>query len=673
MQSFQELNLSPELMRAITELGYTAPSPIQAQALPILLAESTDFMGLASTGTGKTAAFGIPMLERIDPKNYKVQALVLCPTRELAIQVSGQIDLLGKFLGIRSLPVYGGAGYGDQIKGLKRGVPIVVGTPGRVLDHVTRGTLSLSSLKLVVLDEADEMISMGFKEDLQAILDTAPKDGSRNTWLFSATMGPDIRRVADEYLTDPKQVHINRTEVLSESVEQINYVTQESNKPEVLCKLMDAVDDFYGLIFCQTKALVTDLTSYLQQRKYAVDCLHGDMNQAAREKTMQSFRDRKIKVLICTDVASRGLDVKDVTHVINYSLPREMDSYIHRIGRTARSGKAGIAMNLVTPSHRGLVSRIERVTKSKMKEGTIPTRREIGAIKIARILKSFQAQDAFTRAVSLMDTEWKTAIAEMTPEEVAGRFLFMMYPEVFVEQREPDRASAGRGAVVREPRNGDRAPGTRTFTRDPRDSRGEDRGGDRDRRPAPRSYAEAGGSRGFTRPRPTPSFSPSGGAMGPSPVVVRGGDQDSAGFGDAPIREYAGPRPSRGFSDRGPAGAGRGGPSAGSDRGPRGFGGPSGASSAGFGGRAPRDFSRAGQRDYARSGSRDFAGARDAGTRDFSTPRADSPREYGSTREQTTGPRDFVGTRPSRGPSATPSTQPGHDGGSRPMRRGRES
>lgn len=430
VESFSELELSAPVMKAIKELGYEKPSPIQTQTLPILLGGPTDFIGLAATGTGKTAAFSIPLLEKIDPEKRVVQCLILCPTRELAIQVAEQIGLLGKYLGIRALPIYGGAPYGDQIRGLRQGATVVVGTPGRVIDHMEKGTLNLDGVTTVILDEADEMISMGFKDDLETILGSVPETQS-NIWLFSATMSPEVRRVADQYLNVPKQVQVNRTEMLPDTIEQLYYMTSESNKPEILCKLIDAAESFYGLIFCQTKSLVTDLTHYLTERGYKVDSLHGDKDQNARERTMQAFRDRKVTLLICTDVASRGLDVKDVTHVINYSIPRELDNYVHRIGRTARSGKTGFAMSLVTPSHRMLIGRIEKMTRSRMKEGKIPTRKEIGTKKVAHILTKFQAQAQFQKAIDLMDPEWKKEIAEMNREELAGRFLTLMFPEVF--------------------------------------------------------------------------------------------------------------------------------------------------------------------------------------------------------------------------------------------------
>jgi len=446
VETFNELNLNPSLKRAIGEMGYTKPSPIQAQALPVLLGPKTDFIGLAATGTGKTAAFTLPLLEKIDPNKKAVQAIILCPTRELCVQVTGQVNLLGKYMNIRALSIYGGAGYNEQFSGLKRMPAVIVGTPGRVIDHLERGTLELDEVRIVVLDEADEMISMGFREAMETILSEVPREHSLK-WMFSATMSPAVRRVADEFLKNPKMVQVNRTEMLSNTVEQIFYVTAEANKPEVLCKLIDEADDFYGIIFCQTKLLVANLTAYLVDRGYKVDCLHGDMSQNAREIAMQAFRDRRKMIMVCTDVASRGLDVKDVTHVINYSLPRELDSYVHRIGRTARSGKTGVAMSLVTKSHFHLLQKIERMTKSKFKEGAIPSRRVIGLKKINQMLAPFSDQPGFTRAIELMDQSWKDAIKDMSAEEVAARFMALLFPYVFNEkpQAKMARNEAARG------------------------------------------------------------------------------------------------------------------------------------------------------------------------------------------------------------------------------------
>jgi ATP-dependent RNA helicase DeaD len=466
--TFADLNINAKILRAIQDMGYESPSPIQAQALPQLLGQSTDFLGLAATGTGKTAAFSIPLLDQLDPSSRAVQGLVLCPTRELAMQVTDQINLLGKYLGVTALPIYGGASYNEQHRGLYRGAAIVVGTPGRICDHIRQGTLKLDKLKVLVLDEADEMISMGFKDDLTSVLDSVP-EGQAKTWLFSATMSPDVRRVADTYLKDPAQVQVNRTEMVPSSIQQIYYVTHESNKPDVLCKLIDSAEDFYGLIFCQTKALVADLSSHLMDRGYRVDSLHGDKTQAARETTMKAFRDRKVKVLICTDVAARGLDVKDVTHVINYSIPRELDSYVHRIGRTARCGKSGVAMSLIAPRQRNMIAQIERLTKSTLEAGTIPTRRELGKKKVSGFLPKFQEQEHFSRAIESMSDEWKAVIAAMTPEEVAGRFLTLNFTDIFNEKDVEAKPFGFNDSSYSERSNrGDRRPRARFGDRDER-------------------------------------------------------------------------------------------------------------------------------------------------------------------------------------------------------------
>jgi ATP-dependent RNA helicase DeaD len=420
-------------MKAITELGYEKPTPIQAQALPILLGEPLDFIGLAATGTGKTAAFGIPLIEKIDASKHGVQGLILCPTRELALQVSGQLNLIGKYKGVKAVPIYGGASYGDQIRGVKTS-SIVVGTPGRVLDHIERNTLPLRSVTTVILDEADEMISMGFKEDLEAILKNVPRELSR-TWLFSATMDRNVRKIADYYLREPRHVQVNRDEMLSTTVEQIFYVTKESNKREILAKIIDSAQDFYGLVFCQTKAIVTELSQFLLEQGYKVDSLHGDKDQRARERTLNNFRERNVNILVCTDVASRGLDVKDISHVVNYSIPRELESYVHRIGRTARSGKAGLAISLVTPANRSLIPRIERMTRSQMREGKIPTRKDVGSKKITEIFSRFQKQQDYSKALELLDDNWKKEIAEMSREAIVSKFLMLTFSSLFDDSK----------------------------------------------------------------------------------------------------------------------------------------------------------------------------------------------------------------------------------------------
>ena len=441
MNSFSSLKLSEPVARAIAELGYSEPTAIQKEALPILLGAPTDFIGQAATGTGKTAAFGIPLLERVDPAARRVQGLVLCPTRELAVQVAGQISLFGKHKGVKAVPIYGGASYSAQIDGLKHGAAIVVGPPGRLIDLIDRQFLKLDGVKTLVLDEADEMISMGFKEELEKILKAVPRE-TGHIWLFSATMSREVRRVADAYLRKPRQVQINRDEMLSTTVEQVYYPCREGDKPELLLKIIESADEFYGLVFCQTKALVMDVTQFLLARGYKVDCLHGDKTQNDRDRTMKAFRDKQLSMLVCTDVASRGLDVKELTHVVNYSIPRELDAYVHRIGRTARSGKTGLAISLVAPSNRHLIGRIEHMTKSRMKEGKIPTRQEVAAKKVAKVLASFQAQEHYLRAAEFLGPDWEFATDDMDLKEIIARFLTMLSPELFEDAPKPAPAPA---------------------------------------------------------------------------------------------------------------------------------------------------------------------------------------------------------------------------------------
>ena len=528
MKNFDELNLSPPIMRAITELGYATPTPIQQETLPILLADDTDFLGLAATGTGKTAAFGIPLLERLVRNRAGVQALILCPTRELAIQVSGQIDLLGKYLGVKSLPIYGGTGYGDQIYGLKSGANVVVGTPGRVIDHIEKGTLKLDNLKTLILDEADEMISMGFQEDIERVLEAVPKDQA-NIWLFSATMGREVRGVADQYLKDPKQVQVNRTEMLPDTVEQIFYKIHEYDKPELLSKIIDASDEFYGIVFCQTKALVADLNNFLTERGYRVDCLHGDLDQTSRDRVMGGFREKKFTVLIATDVACRGLDVKDITHVVNYSIPRELDNYVHRIGRTGRSGKKGLALSFVTNSHRELIGRIERMTKSRMKEGTIPSAKEVARKKLERVQNSFSAVTHVSKIAEFLPEDWKAALGAMEKEEIASRFIALLLPQLLKDNR-AERMQDSR-APQAEARQG---RGDRGGERSDRGYRGGSRGGDRG---SDRGYARRERSGEGEARRSRPSF-----AAGKKKFS---GGERSTPWGGKPTHKAAGEKHSR--------------------------------------------------------------------------------------------------------------------------------
>ena len=423
--SFSQFKVNPSLAKAIQELGFETPTPVQTETLPILLGKPTDFLGLAATGTGKTAAFAIPLLEKLKQGDLKkqVQGLVLCPTRELAKQVAEQINLLARYQGTKALAIYGGSDYSGQLRALKEGVSIVVGTPGRIIDHLERGTLVLNQLKTVILDEADEMISMGFKEEIELILSKIGKNNQHNTWLFSATMSKEIRKIADQFLHQPAQVSIAKPTGKQVPIRQFYFEVHEDQKTQAVQNLIGSVEDFHGLVFCQTKNLVIELTQALQMSGINADCLHGDMDQSARERSMKAFKTKKVIVLVCTDVAARGIDVKDLTHVINYSLPRETENYVHRIGRTGRGGKEGIAWNLVNPSHRGLIPRLEQITQTKMTRAQLPSFETLLKLKMNQVFQSLQEEHPLVATIKplLKTSAWKDA--PWSPEELIARML----------------------------------------------------------------------------------------------------------------------------------------------------------------------------------------------------------------------------------------------------------
>ena len=342
---FDELNLSAPLLKGIVEMGFEQASPIQAKAIPAVL-EGGDIIGQAQTGTGKTAAFGIPLLESIDPKSKHLQAVVLCPTRELAIQVAEEIRKLSKFLhGIKVLPIYGGQDITKQIRSLKAGTQVVIGTPGRVMDHMRRKTVKFSEVKMIVLDEADEMLNMGFREDIETILKEMPED--RQTVLFSATMPKPIMDIARTYQKDATIIKVVKKELTVPKIEQYYYECKPKNKEEVLSRLLDMYDPKLSLVFCNTKKMVDELVTSLKGRGYFAEGLHGDLKQQQRDRVMNGFRNGKTEILVATDVAARGIDVDDVEAVFNYDVPQDDEFYVHRIGRTGRAGRKGRAFTFV--------------------------------------------------------------------------------------------------------------------------------------------------------------------------------------------------------------------------------------------------------------------------------------------------------------------------------------
>ena len=371
---FEALGLGADVLRAVREVGYEQPTPVQLQTIPVLL-EGRDLMAQSQTGTGKTAAFALPLIERIDRSSNAVQGLVLAPTRELAVQVAETVHKLGKYHRITDLPVYGGQPIERQLRALARGAQIVVGTPGRLMDHIRRGTLDLSAVRTVVLDEADQMLDMGFIEDVEFILDQVPE--GRQIALFSATLPPRIRSLARKYLHDPEVLAIARERVTVPEVTQYCVETVRQGKLDALTRILDMERPESAMVFVRTKRETDELGESLVGRGYQAEVIHGDLSQAQRERAIAGFRAGRSDVLVATDVAARGLDIPDVSHVINYDIPLDPEAYVHRVGRTARAGKPGTAITFVTPRERGLLRTIEQLTGVKLKRMRIPSPADI--------------------------------------------------------------------------------------------------------------------------------------------------------------------------------------------------------------------------------------------------------------------------------------------------------
>lgn len=402
--TFEEMCLDTRIMRAIAEMGFEQPSPIQAQSIPIAV-EGKDMIGQARTGTGKTASFGIPMLQRINPKDKSLQAIVLCPTRELAIQSANEIRRLAKFLhGIKVLPIYGGQEISKQIRSLKGGVQIVIGTPGRVMDHLRRHTLKPQTVDIVVLDEADEMLNMGFREDIETILGQLPEE--RQTMLFSATMPKPILEIAKRYLHEPEIVKVIQKELTVPKIEQYYYEVNPRKKNEVLSRLLDMYDPSLSLVFCNTKRKVDELVADLKGRGYFAEGLHGDMKQSQRDRVMNGFRNGRTDILVATDVAARGIDVDDVEAVFNYDVPQDDEYYVHRIGRTGRAGRGGRAFTLVVGKEIYKLKDIQRYCKTKIRRQPIPSVNDVAAIKVEKLLEQageLIATDGLGRMMDLLE------------------------------------------------------------------------------------------------------------------------------------------------------------------------------------------------------------------------------------------------------------------------------
>ena len=422
LQNLDNNLINDGIMRAVSEMGFEQFTPIQEQAIPVMMS-GKDLIGQAQTGTGKTAAFGIPLLQSIDPDLNELQGLVLCPTRELAIQAADEIRKFAKYLfGIKVLPVYGGQDILKQIRSLKNGVQIIVGTPGRVMDHLRRHTIKLQSLKIVVLDEADEMLAMGFREDMETILSQIP--GEHQTALFSATMPQPILDITSEFQKDPVLIRTIEKELTVPSIKQYYYEVSRENKRESVARILDYYNPKRTLIFCNTKRMVEELAEHLKGRGYFAEGLHGDLSQAVRDRVMDSFRNGACDVLIATDVAARGIDVGDVEAVINFDVPQEIEYYVHRIGRTGRAGRTGRSFTLVVGREIYKIRDIERVCKTKMTARTVPTSADINQFKARKVLNELTAilKEQDLTDVTRMITE-KMEEEDCTALELAAAFL----------------------------------------------------------------------------------------------------------------------------------------------------------------------------------------------------------------------------------------------------------
>ncbi len=503
--TYRDSGIDERIVHAVEEMGFEHMTPIQEQAIPVFLS-GKDVIGQAQTGTGKTAAFGIPILEKIDPENKGLQAVVLCPTRELAMQAADELRKFAKYLhGIKVLPIYGGQDIVRQIRNLKGGVQIIVGTPGRVMDHMRRHTIKMEQVHTVVLDEADEMLNMGFREDIETILKEMPEE--RQTGLFSATMPKPILEITKKYQKDAVFLKMTPKEVTIPLIKQAYYMVRHQDKEEVLCRLMDYYDPARALIFCNTKRMVDELTEHLKARGYEVEGLHGDLSQNQRDTVMNLFKGGRAAVLIATDVAARGIDVDNVEAVFNYDVPEDIEYYVHRIGRTGRAGKTGRSFTLVTRREIQKLREIERICHTKIRERKIPSAADITERKADKILREAEAvirEQNIEKAQQFV--EERSALGSYSALQYAAAFMKMKLGDE-IEDIKPERSPLEWMTQGRKGRNGgtgrdksgrsgaDKEKSDRSrFDRDGgRRNRTDGRGSDRDRSDKGR------GGRGYDR------------------------------------------------------------------------------------------------------------------------------------------------------------------------------
>ncbi len=437
VKTFEELGVSPEIRRSIEEMGYAYPMPVQEEVIPYLLGENNDVVALAQTGTGKTAAFGLPLIQKINVDENYPQSLILCPTRELCLQIAGDLNDYCKYIsGLKVLPVYGGSSIESQIRALKRGVHIIVATPGRLIDLMERKTVSLATVKNVVLDEADEMLNMGFTESINAILADVPQE--RNTLLFSATMSKEISRISKNYLRDAKEITIGRKNEGTANVKHVVYVVHAKDKYETLKRIVDSCPQIYCIIFCRTKIETQEIADKLMHEGYNADSLHGDLSQAQRDLVMQKFRIRNLQILVATDVAARGLDVDDLTHVINYGLPDDTESYTHRSGRTGRAGKTGTSVAIINMKEKSKVRNIEKAIGKEFVPGEIPTAKEICKKQLFKVIDDLEKVKVNEDEINDFMTEIYRKLDWLSKEDLIKRVVSHEFNRFYEYYRDRD-------------------------------------------------------------------------------------------------------------------------------------------------------------------------------------------------------------------------------------------
>jgi len=472
--TFKELGLKSEVLKSIDELGFSTPTPIQEQAIPYLLGENSDFVGLAQTGTGKTAAFGLPLINNIDEDLNYPQGLIICPTRELCLQISKDLESYSKFTKLRTVAVYGGTDIRKQITDIKRGAQIIVATPGRLMDLVKRKAINLKDIETVVLDEADEMLNMGFKEDIDTILEQTPPE--RNVWLFSATMPKEVARISQNYQNSPLEVSIGHKNQSNENIDHIYYSVKEKDRFGAVKRLIDFNPNIYGLIFCRTRHETASVAEKLAREGYNAEPLHGELSQAQRDRVMDRFRSKDLQILVATDVAARGLDIDDITHVINYNLPDDIENYTHRSGRTARAGKKGESLVLINTRENGKIRMIEKQMRMEFTKGTIPGPEEICAIQLNKLMDKILKTEVNEKEIESFLPQIYASFEDMSKEDILKKFVSTEFNRFFdYYNKAGDLNASGRGGRDDEGFSDRRERGERG-------ERGERRGGrDRDK------------------------------------------------------------------------------------------------------------------------------------------------------------------------------------------------